>query len=78
MERDESTRYVSGRTSLWCPICGASAGQGCKEVGGLRFASHDAIVLGTVPRLVVAPWEAVPQQRVPGNRPKWTPQKWVQ
>lgn len=50
MERDyetNSSHYVPYRTSLWCPICGASEGKGCTEVKGLRFAGHNASVLGS-------------------------------
>jgi hypothetical protein len=92
---EESTRYVSSRLSLWCPICGAKEGQSCKPVNGLRFASHDAYALGQVPRPVMIPdsWDNPMRQpvtrhkyranvsmeeAVPANRPKWTPQKWVQ
>jgi hypothetical protein len=56
---DTTNRYVSNRLSLWCPICGVQEGKGCKPVGGLRFASHDAYALGTVPKPVILPeaWE---------------------
>ena len=52
IERDESTRYVPSRLSLWCPICGARENQACKEVKGLfmlRYAAHNMYALGQVP-----------------------------
>ena len=49
MERDfetNSSHYVTSRVALWCPICGAAAGQGCKPVKGLRFHGHNIYALG--------------------------------
>jgi hypothetical protein len=78
MDREESYRYVSNRTSLWCPVCGAGAGQGCKPVGSLRFRSHDETALGVVPRPQISMEVVPPSIREPhGNRPKWTPQRWL-
>jgi hypothetical protein len=79
----ESSHYVPSRLSIWCPICGASAGQGCKEVKGefmLRYASHNAYALGQVARPAPQqePTNYVPAQRTPTNRPRWTPNRWVQ
>jgi hypothetical protein len=74
-----SSHYVSSRLSLWCPVCGAKENQPCKTHQGNRFDSHNAYALGTVPRPVIQLVDAsVPTARKDaGNRPKWTPQKWV-
>ena len=83
MERDfetNSSHYVPNRLSLWCPVCGASEGKGCKAVGGLRFESHDAIVFGTVPRpQVQVDFQAPPVRKgPPRNPPKFIQKRWVQ
>ena len=76
-----SSHYVSGRLSLWCPVCGAAEGKGCTPVKGLRFAGHDAYATGNVPRPVLTPafWEIpIPARKPVADRPKWTPNRWVQ
>jgi hypothetical protein len=80
MDREENSHYVPSRISLWCPVCGASAGQGCTVVKGefmLRYASHNQYALGPVPRpqIQLEPLLAT-TPRGPGNKPRWTPQKW--
>jgi hypothetical protein len=61
---DESMRYVPSRVTLWCPVCGAQANQGCKPVGGNRFSSHDAYATGSVVRsTTISPVFEVTQAR---------------
>jgi hypothetical protein len=79
MERDfetNSSHLVPSRTTLWCPVCGAEEGKGCKPVKGLRFASHDAYATGTVIRPVILPEIEVPIPRLQ-NRLRM-PQRWLQ
>ena len=87
MERDDSSRYVQSRTSLWCSVCGAEEHRGCKPVGSLRFKSHDENALGTVPRPVIpVEWVASPISRrdtpvkkeTSRRRPASTPTGWLQ
>lgn len=69
-EREEVSRFVTSRLSLWCSVCGAREGQGCKPVGFPRFFSHDAYALGMTPR-PQAPTEQIALPRDSGNRPRW-------
>lgn len=74
-----SSRLCASRTSLWCSVCGAKEYESCSPVGGLRFGSHDNHALGTVPRPQFQMEAVTPSLRdAPGNRPKWTPQRWAQ
>jgi hypothetical protein len=77
MEREDSSRYVNSRISLWCSVCGAQEGHGCKPVGGLRFKSHDENALGTVPRPVIPVEWVTPRKDAPARKP-YTPRGWVQ
>lgn len=72
-----SSRYVSSRLSLWCPICGARENQGCKVKPGILFDSHNAIVLGTVPRPVIGVEVDYTPRLAPKDRPKWNPKTWT-
>ena len=87
MEREreyETTRYVSGRLGIWCPICGANINQACKpHRSDLRFRSHNETALGIAPKPVPIPWEAPVLDRTSTRkdapRPKgFTPKNWVQ
>jgi hypothetical protein len=57
-----SSHYASSRTALWCPICGAKEGQGCTEVKGLRFSSHNSFAVSR-PVLTPAIWEPTPARK---------------
>jgi hypothetical protein len=72
MERDfetNSSHLCTSRTALWCPICGAAAGQGCSPVKGLRFAGHNLYALGQVRTVQFPGLSGEPINRTP-FRPK--------
>ena len=75
MERDfetNSSHYVTSRVALWCPICGAAAGQGCKPVKGLRFHGHNIYALGQEVRQPLTPayYEMTPARKDAPNAPR--------
>ncbi len=95
MEREKeefhNSHYVSSRTSIWCPVCGAPEGNGCRPhtaTQTLRFRSHDETASGTVPRpIMIHPqWSPMSKDaRIPilparkdAKRPGWTPKGWMQ
>jgi hypothetical protein len=68
MERNfesNSSHLCTSRTALWCPICGAAAGQGCTFVKGLRFTGHNIYALGQQVRQPLTPtyWEPTPARK---------------
>jgi hypothetical protein len=79
MDHEVSSKYVSSRTAVWCPVCGAAEGKGCIAVkkDSLRLANHNAVAMGTVLRPAPQPWDYEEPKKVPLNGPRFVPNRSV-